>query len=203
MAKKVSFSDRLRVAASKPITKGGDKPTLIGNEALVDKVIKMKNTLEDMKNQYDQLEGELLNKTFEVYNEARKEKNYSSSIFIPGKDTNGAMAVYSDKFSNLPIEVEKELRKEDPDYDKHFIEVRKLTVKRDSGKTISDKTLELIIEAFDKAGLKFEDYLDAKVEIGTQKGFAEMWEDIPKSVKEMVKQSKASVRNVTEDGKVC
>lgn len=194
------ISDRLKKAAVATKAKVSAKPILTGQEALVDKVITMKNALEDMARQYEQLEGELTTQTFDIYSEARKEGNYSSSIFASGKSSNGAMIVYSDKFSNFPMEMDGELRAKDPNYDKHFVEVRKLTVKRDAGKTISDKTIEKLIEAL---GEDFEKIFEVKVEVGTQKGFAEMWEEVPTSVQEMVKQSKASVRNVTADGKVC
>jgi hypothetical protein len=192
-------SDRLKKAAKTPTTKGASKPQLEGQAALVDRVIKMKNDLEDMQREYEQVEGELTVKTFDVYEAARKDGNYSSSIFAPGQKTNGAMVVYSDKFSNLPSEAEADLRAKDPNYDKHFVEVRKLTVKRDAGKTISDKTIETLIDAL---GDDFEKIFEVKVEVGTVKGFAEMWEDVPDTVKEMVRQAKPSVRNVTADGKV-
>jgi len=194
----VNIKDRLSKAAARPKAKS-EKPTLTGQEELVDKVIKMKNDLEDMQRQYEQVEGELTTKTFDVYSEVRTEGQYNSSVYVPGSKTNGAMVVYSDKFSNLPQDVEGELRTKDPAYDKHFVEVRKLSVKRDAGKTISDKTIEKLIDAL---GEDFEKIFEVKVEIGTQKGFAEMWDEVPDTVKEMVKQAKPSVRNVTPDGKV-
>lgn len=193
------IGDRLKKAAAKPKSKGHEKPVLSGQADLVDKVIKMKNDLEDMERQYEQVEGELLEKTFDVYSDTRKDGQYSNSIFAEGKATNGAMVVYSDKFSNLPSDMEAELRQKDPNYDKHFVEVRKLTVKRDAGKTISDKLIERLIEAL---GDDFEKVFDVKVEIGTVKGFAEIWEEVPESIREMMKQAKASVRNCTADGKV-
>jgi len=194
------LSDRLKKAATTTKTKSSSKPTLSGQEALVDKVIKMKNALEDMQRQYEQLEGELTDQTQTVYSSARTEGQYSSSIFVPGKATNGAMVVYSDKFSNLPSEAEADLKAKDPQYDRHFVEVRKLTVKRDAGKTISDKMINTIIEAL---GEDFEKVFDVKIEIGTVKGFAELYDEVPDTVKELVRQAKPSVRNVTVDGKVC
>jgi hypothetical protein len=193
-----NISDRLKKAASTP-KKSSSQEVLPGQDVLVDKVIKMKNAIDDMQRQYEILEGELTDQTYGVYSSARSEGHYSTTVFAPGKETNGAMVVYSDKFSNLPSEMEIELRKNDPNYQKHFVEVRKITVKRDAGKTITDHTIEKILNAL---GDDFEKIFEVKIEIGTQKGLAQMWDEVPSNVQDLLKQAKASVRNVTADGKV-
>jgi len=196
----MKISDRLKKASINTKQSKSSRPVLKGQDELVDKVIKMKNDLENMERQYEQLESELTSKAFSLYSEVRTDGNYSSSIFAPGAATNGALIVYSDKFSNLPSESEEELRNLDSNYEKHFVEVRKLTVKKDAGKTISNKTVEKILAAL---GDEFENIFDVKVEIGTRPGFAEVWNEVPESVRAIVKQAKPSVRNVTEDQKAC
>ena len=196
----MKISDRLKKASINTKQSKSSRPVLKGQDELVDKVIKMKNDLENMERQYEQLESELTSTAFSLYSEVRTDGNYSSSIFAPGAATNGALIVYSDKFSNLPSESEEELRNLDSNYEKHFVEVRKLTVKKDAGKTISNKTVEKILAAL---GDEFENIFDVKVEIGTRPGFAEVWNEVPESVRAIVKQAKPSVRNVTEDQKAC
>ncbi len=199
--KKNNISDKLRKAASSSVKADG-KPHIQGAEELVDKVINLKKELEDLEVAYAATESELINVAYEKYDEERKNRRYSNSIIAEGKETNGAAIIFSDKFSNLPIEMEAELRKKDPRYDDHFVEVRKLEVKRDNGKTISDELIGKIMEALEKAGLDFDEIFNVKVEIGTKKGLAERFNELPENVKGILKQAKPSIRNLTEDRKV-
>jgi hypothetical protein len=48
----------------------------------------------------------------------------------------------------------------------------------------------------------FFEVFNIKQEIGTIKGLAEMYDELPQAIKDMLTQAKASVRNVTPDGKV-
>ncbi len=198
-----SVSDRLRKSAAAPKPKSGKspKPIVSGCEQLVDQVVETKKALEDLGAKYGELENSLRDKTYAAYDEARKNGQYSSSIVCEGQKTNGCIQVYSDKFSAFPVEQEKSLRSKDPDYDKHFVERRVLKVKADQGKTISDGRIEEILQAL---GEKFDDFMEVKVEIVAVTGLAERWEELPDSVKDMLKdqQAKPSTRNVTSDGKV-
>jgi len=199
----LSVSDRLKKSAAAPKTKSGknDKPVLTGAEKLVDDVVTTKKAIEDLEAKMAELESTLRVQTYAAYDAARKNGQYSSSIFCEGSATPGCMQVFSDKFSALPTDMESNLRKQDPNYDRHFVEVRKLTVKRDAGKTVSDAIIEKLLTAL---GEDFDKILEVKVEIGTVKGMAEMWEELPDGLKEMLKdlQAKPSTRNVTVDGKV-
>jgi len=179
--------------------KKSDKPVLGNMKSLVDQTVTMKKELDDLKAQYDSTEGELIKEAYKVYDEARKNKQYASSILCEGANTDGCMLIFQDKFSNLPIDQEGTLRKADKDYDEHFVEARKLEVKR-TGKTIPDEIINKIMKALgDEA---FEEIFSIKVEIGTKKGLAERYNELPKEVQEMLTQAKASLRNVTTDGKV-
>lgn len=195
------LTDRLRKAAAAPKRSNGNSnnPTLPGSEVLVDEVVEMKKKLEDMNREYEFLEEELFGAAMPLYDEARLNGTYATGVYVPGKTTNGAVVLWSDRYSAFPVEMEKELRKKDPNFGKHFVEVRKLTVKRDAGKTISDKTIEKLIAAL---GEDFEKIFDVKVEIGAAKGFAEQWGEVPESIRDLMKQSKPAVRNCTADGKV-
>jgi hypothetical protein len=191
------LSKKLQKSAT--TAKKTDRPVLGTYKELVDQTVTMKKELEDLNAQYAATEGQLIEKAKEIYSNQRSAGTYASSILCEGKDTDGCMVVFSDKFSNLPLETETELRKLDPNYDKHFVEARKLEVKR-TGKTISDETVNKIMKALGD-DLFFE-LFEVKQEIGTIKGLAEMYDELPKEVQDMLKQSKASVRNVTVDGKV-
>jgi hypothetical protein len=198
-----SVSDRLKKSAAAPKPKAGknEKPVVSGSEILVDQVVKMKKELEDLEAKYAEVEGSLKDISYEAYCEARKRGQFSNSILCEGKDTNGCMQVYSDKFSTLPTEMEKKLRDLDPDYDKHFYEKRTLKIKCDQGKTISDARIEEILQAL---GDKFDTYVEVKVEIGAKPGTAENWEELPPSIQDVLRdlQAKPSTRNLTVDGKV-
>jgi hypothetical protein len=100
-----NLSKKLQKAAT---VKKSDKPIFGAMKALVDQTVQMKKELEDLNQQ---------------------KKEYSSSILCEGTKTDGCMVVFSDKFSNLPIESEAELRKLDKDYERHFVEARKIEVK--------------------------------------------------------------------------
>ena len=95
--------------------------------------------------------------------------------------------------------MEKEIKKLDKKYADHFVEARKLSVKR-NGKEIDDKVIDKLMNAL---GEEFDQIFDCKVEIGTKKGLAEIFHTLPEEVQSMLKQAKASTRNVTIDGKVC
>jgi len=196
------LSDRLKAAATKTTKSksGSANHVLTGQEALVDKVITLKKKLADAEVEYAQVEQQLTDAGYTVYDQYRSQGQYDPAVFAKGIKTNGAMIIWSDKFSTLDSEMEAELRAKDPNYAKHFVEVRELKVKKDAGKTISDATIEKLMTAL---GPDFENIFDVKVALGTVKGFAEMWNEVPDSVKDVLKQAKPSVRNVTEDGKVC
>lgn len=188
-----------KLAKSATTTSKTVRPLLGSYKDLVDSTVTMKKELEDLGAQYAATESQLIDQAKKIYADARSNKTYASSILCEGKDTDGCMVVFSDKFSNLPLETETELRKLDPNYDKHFVEARKLEVKR-TGKTISDETVNKIMKALGD-DLFFE-LFSVKQEIGTVKGLAEMYDELPKEVQDMLTQAKASVRNVTVDGKV-
>ena len=193
---KLSISDKLKKVST---VKKSDKPVLPNMKTLVDQTVQMKQELEDLKQQYASTEGALIDEAKKVYEDARQKKAYSPSILCEGAKSNGCMVVFSDKFSNLPIESETELRKLDKDYDNHFVEARKLEVKR-TGKTISDEIIQILMKALGED--EFAEIFEIKQEIGTIKGLAEKFDELPQAVKDMLTQSKASVRNVTVDGKV-
>lgn len=193
---KLSISDKLKKAST---SKKSDKPILPNMKQLVDQTVQMKKELEDLTQQYASTEGALIDEAKKVYAEARTKKEYSPSILCEGNKTSGCMVIFSDKFSNLPLESEAELRKLDKEYDKHFVEARKLEVKR-TGKTISDEIIEKLMKALGDD--EFAEIFNVKQEIGTVKGLAERYDELPKQVQDMLTQAKASVRNVTEDGKV-
>ena len=200
-----SVSDRLKKSAAAPKPKSGKnpKPVLSGYEELVDQVVETKKALEDLEAKYAELEGSLKDKSYIVYDDARHNKQFSSSVLCEGKKTNGCQQIYSDKFSAFPVEMEAELRKKDPNYDKHFVEVRKIKIKADQGKTISDARIEAILQAL---GDKFEEFMEVKVEIAAVSGMAEIyWDEMPEELKDLLKeqQAKPSTRNLTADGKVC
>jgi hypothetical protein len=197
MAKsKLSISKQLGQVA-KVSSKKSDKPVLDSMKSLVDSTVEMKKELEDLKNQYDQTEAQLLGEAYKVYDSVR-DSAYASSILCEGSKSNGCMVIFQDKFSNLPIEMEDELRKLDPEYDEHFVESRKLSVKR-TGKEIPDETIEKLMKAL---GKEFSEIFDVKQEIGTKSGLAEKFNELPKEVQERLSQAKGSVRLVTADGKV-
>ena len=132
----------------------------------------------------------------------RKSGNYQTSIFAEGNATNGAMFVFPDRFCNIDAELEEEMRKLDKKYDSHFVEVRDLKIRKDAynGKSISDNVIDNLRK---KLGDElFLAIFDIRVHIGAQKALAEKWDELPDEVKEMVKQVKPSVRNVTDDQKV-
>jgi hypothetical protein len=138
-----------------------------------------------------------------IYDAERKAFNYQTSIECPGQVTSGVLVINPDRFCGIDIEMEGELRKLDPDYDKHFVEVRDVKVKKDafSDKTISDATIKTLI---DKLGEEeFTRIFDVSVKIGAQKGLAEKWDNVPDAVKPFIKQVKSSVRVLTDEGKVC
>jgi hypothetical protein len=198
-----SVSDRLKKVAAKPTSKSGKnpKPVVSGAEQLVDDVVATKKALEDLEAKYAELEGSLKELTYAAYDEARRNGQFSNSIMCEGSKTTGCIQVYSDKFSAFPTEMEGELRRLDPNYDKHFVEVRKISIKADQGKTISDKRIEEILNAL---GDKFDEWFEVKVSIGAVSGMAERFEELPDTLKDMLKdlQAKPSTRNVTADGKV-
>lgn len=191
-----NLSKKLQKAAT---VKKSDKPIFGSMKSLVDQTVQMKKELEDLNQQYSATEGQLIQEAYKVYDEARKKKEYSPSILCEGTKTDGCMVVFSDKFSNLPIESEADLRKLDKDYDRHFVEARKIEVKK-TGKTIPDEAINKIMKLLGD-DLFFEVF-NIKQEIGTQKGLAEMYDELPQAIKDMLTQAKASVRNVTPDGKV-
>jgi len=192
-----SISDQLK-QVSKASKKASDKPTLSSYKAMVDSTVTMKKELEDLQSQYEQTEKQLLDEAFKVYSDERSAGSYVSSILCEGQKTDGCMVIFQDKFSNLPLDMEKELRKLDPNYDEHFCESRKLTVKR-TNKEIPDGVVQKLMKAL---GKDFAEIFEVKQEIGTKKGLAEKWDDLPQSVKDMLVQAKGSVRLVTADGKV-
>jgi hypothetical protein len=197
MAKtKLSISKQLSQVA-KVSAKKSDKPVLDSMKSLVDSTVEMKKELEDLENQYAQTEKQLLEQAYKVYDGVR-ESAYTSSVLCEGSKTTGCMVIFQDKFSNLPLEMEDELRKLDPEYDEHFVESRKLSVKR-TGKEIPDETIEKLMKAL---GKEFSDIFEVKQEIGTKKGLAERFNELPKEVQERLSQAKGSVRLVTADGKV-
>jgi len=198
-----SVSDRLKKSAAAPKPKAGknEKPVVGGHGTLVDDVVRMKKELEDLEQRYAEVEGSLKEISYKEYCEARARGQFSNSIVCEGKSTNGCMQVYSDKFSTLPSEMEAQLRKLDPDYEKHFYEKRELKVKPDAGKTISDERIEAILEAL---GENFDKFFEVKVSIGAKPGTAENWEELPPSIQDVLRdlQAKPSTRNLTADGKV-
>jgi nitrogen fixation/metabolism regulation signal transduction histidine kinase len=192
------LSKKLQKIASSS-SKKSDKPTLSNMKSLVDQTVSMKKELEDLNAQYASTEGALIEEARKVYDKARTDKQYASSILAEGDKTDGCMVIFQDKFSNLPIETEAELRKLDKEYDKHFVEARKLEVKR-TGKTIPDEIIKKLMKAIGETA--FSEIFNVKIEIGTAKGLAEMYDELPKEVQDMLTQAKASVRNITPDGKV-
>lgn len=199
-----SLSKKLQAASSKSakVRTGSVKPTLVGAEKLVDQVAEAKQALVDQIAAYEQLEQTLTSQTKQIYSDARKDGNYSSSIFAKGDQSNGLMVVYSDKFSALPIEMEDELRKLDPKFDDHFVESRELKVRKNAGdgKTITDNVIEELMKKLGEA--RFNEIFDVKVAIAPRKGTAEIWEQLPVEIRNQLRQADPSVRNVTEDGKV-
>jgi hypothetical protein len=200
MATKLDVSAKLRKATS--VKKSSStSPALSTQKALVDEVVRMKKELEDMENAQQQLQGELDSFSRTVYDDARKNGTYTSTVFAEGDKSNGIMVVYSDKYSVLPMEKMEELQKLDKKYNDHFVEVREIKVVKDAGKTISDATIEKLMKALGED--EFFKIFEIKQSIGCVKGMAEKIDELPDQIKNMLVQCKPSFRNVTEDGKVC
>ena len=94
MAPKLSISDKLKKAATK---KKSDKPVLSNVPTLVDQAVTAKKELEDLKEQYASIEGQLIDEAQKVYASARTKKEYSPSILCEGTNSPGCMIIFSDK----------------------------------------------------------------------------------------------------------
>jgi len=174
-----------------------------GVETLVDKYVELNKKFTQLESDLAQTGEAIANKARMVYDAERSAFNYQTSIECPGNATAGVLVINPDRFCGIDIEMEGTLRGLDPDYDKHFCEVRDVKVKKDafSDKTISDATLKVLIDKLGEA--EFTRIFEISVKIGTQKGLAEKWDTVPAAVKPFVKQVKSSVRILTDEGKVC
>jgi len=170
---------------------------------IVDKYVDLSKQLKQIETDLEQTGEAIAAQARTIYDGERQGYNYQTSIECPGVQTPGVLTIFPDRFCGIAIEMEGELRKLDPDYDKHFVEVRDVKVKKDAfaDKTISDATIQKLINALGEE--EFTRIFDIAVKIGTQKGLAEKWDMVPDAVKPFIKQVKPSVRILTDEGKVC
>lgn len=200
-----SVSSVLRKANTKATTKAKktDHVKCAGVEALADKYVDLSKQLKQLESDLEQTGEAIASSARGVYDAERQGHNYQTSIEVPGNATPGVLTIFPDRFCGIDIEMETEMRKADPNFDKHFVEVRDIKVKKDafSDKTVSDSTIKKLIDALGED--EFTRIFDISVKIGTQKGLAEMWDNVPVAVRGYVKQVKPSVRILTDEGKVC
>lgn len=199
-----AVSNVLRKANKAGATKTAKKNHVrLENEStLVDKVAELKQELADLETKYEQTEQQLIDRARVLYDAERQANNYQTAIECEGNKTNGLMVVFADKYLALPVEMEDDLKKVDPKYDQHFLELREIKVKKDAfaDKTVSDSTIKLLI---DKLGEdKFTEIFDITVKIGTVKGLASIIDSVPTAARGLLTQAKPSVRNLTDEGKV-
>ena len=195
----------LRKANNKATTKKAktEHVKCAGAETLVDKYVDLDKKFKQLESDLAQTGEAIANTARVVYDAERKNFNYVTSIECPGANTNGVLVINPDRFCGIDIEMEGTLKGLDPDYDKHFVEVRDVKVKKDAfaDKTISDATIQKLVNALGEE--EFTRIFDISVKIGTQKGLAEKWDTVPDAVKPFVKQVKSSIRVLTDEGKVC
>jgi hypothetical protein len=187
-------SELLKRAASTSKKKSEEREYVFGYEFLVDSVITLKKKLSDIEAKYKLEETRLLSEAGKLYEDQGKRGDYKTNILFAGNQTEGAMVVFSDKFSAIPQEKEKFLRDLDPDYDRHFTEKRVLSLK-DTGDAVIEELVSLLGEE------KFLKYFEVKISIVAKNGLAKEQFHLPAELREELKQAKPAVRLVTEDGK--
>lgn len=186
---------RMNSAASSKDTARNEVVSISDATDLVDRTVRMKRELAALGEQYNETESELIERARTVYESYRKKGSYTSSVTCVGKTTDGLVVIFADKFSPLPVEMEKDLRKLDPRYDDHFCEVRDIKLKSDA----TDADIETIIKALGEDN--FKRLFDVSIKIGTRKGLARVYETLTAKVKGLLRQAKPSVRELNAEGK--
>lgn len=155
-----------------------------------DKVVKTKVAMEDAVAVYTVAEADLLAITSRIYAERAENGKFAKSMNIDGETTAGVQVVYADKFSAIDADspAEASLREAlGSKFDSLFTEKRTVALDK-----TDDATIELLIE---KLGEKlFLEIFKVRVQIAPVEGFDKLQFELPSQVRELVKQSKASVR---------
>lgn len=204
MAKVSAISAKLRERSLSPAAKS-EVPTESVDKSvqkLADDVVEAKRALIDAEGRYSILEKEMLDQAGRIYADRAEAGHFAKSMNIDGVETQGVQVVYTDKFSAIDVSVngeanplESQLRKlVGKRFDSLFEEKRTVQMSK-----TDDKTIALLME---KLGEEvFFDIFQIRVQVAPVKGFDQIQFELPAQVREIVKQSKASVRLRKENGK--
>lgn len=158
---------------------------------LADEMNDLKIAFEDAEAAFRTKEVELLNVANNLYSE-HATSDFSKSFNFVGDETPGVQVVFTDKFSEMPAEVEPAIREQMGDkFDNYFQENRKLELTQ-----TDDATIKLLMDKLGEE--KFLEIFKIKVTVGVKADMDRKQFELPASVRAMLKQNKASVKLIKE-----
>lgn len=213
--KKTAASALLKaVAKPAPEKKSkSDVPVLEGFEALADQLNLAVSARKEAEGRAAMAESELLPEIRKEYLKRAKSGAFVKSFDIPGSETGGVQLTWQDKFSDIPVEHEDELRALDPRFDEHFVQKRNISLRNTdvdqikqllkllgpamsdifsiSLKKTDDATIEMLAK---KLGEDFAKTFDITLSLQAKEGLDRSVHEIPDAAMGFVKQAKASVK---------
>lgn len=181
---------KMSQAGAKKPSKKGEMPELVGHEVLADKVSKAYENFKDAEANFRAVEGQLLAASDAAYEEGAVKGDFSKSMKFLGRETDGVMVTYQDRFTATAIEQKPwmvEVMGQES-FDKHF------DVKRDiSVSDTSDATVALLLA---KLGVEdFQRIFAVKQSIVSKDNMDQNQFNLPVTCRP--KQVKASVKQIT------
>lgn len=187
-AKQIDVDALLRSNNAKSSGKRSSVPKVVGREALSDKVAVAYEAYRDAEAAFRAIEGTLLEVANGIYEGRAKEGQFSKSLNFNGAETAGVQVSYQDKFSDLPIEAEGELRRALGDrFNACFEQKRSISMK-----ITDDETVRMLVE---KLGQEvFSKIFEIKISLATKDDMDRRQFELPSAARSLMKQYKASVK---------
>jgi hypothetical protein len=172
--------------------KKGSVPELTSAAALADKAFSAYVEMKDATAAFKAVEGDVLALTDAEYEKRAKSGDFTKSFNLVGEDTEGVQVVYSDRFSELPIGAEEELRVHLGDnFNLYFEQKREITLNK-----TDDATVRLLIKKLGEDVVA--ELFDIKLSIAAKEGMDRNQFELPEGVALLagLKQNKAGVRPI-------
>jgi hypothetical protein len=188
---KESVADFLRTRNTAPPAAGPTIPRVAGHEDLVDQVAAAHLALMEAEEVFRGLEVQLLDAAGEIY--ADSSDDFAKSYRFGGRSTPGVLVTYQDRFSAIDIDEEANLRKwlGEADYAELFEEKRDIRLTKTDDATINLIRTKLGAHMFDRV-------FQVKLTIACKPDMDRVQFELPKRVRGLLKQAKASVKPVKE-----
>lgn len=155
---------------------------------LADRLYEAYRAKQDADARFQALEAELLKEMAEVYRDYAEQGEFSKTFNVSGDESPGMQVIFTDRFSDLPLEKENALQELlGEKYNKYFFQRRNISVA-----DTSDETLKLILSKLGEEN--FKKFFKIEMSLGCQGDMDRGQWDLPPEVRLILRQYKASLR---------